>query len=79
MRRVPGPASGGTLWGPRPRINFPAHVGIHEAAPFFEGPWPLDAVAAQVDSMAGVTTQLRQQFVYGTAGTAAATTTLTCE
>lgn len=36
----------------------------------------LDAVAAQVDSMAGVTTQLRQQFVYGTAGTAAATTTL---
>lgn len=36
----------------------------------------LDAVAAQVDSMAGVTTQLRQQFVYGTAGTSGSATTL---
>lgn len=36
----------------------------------------LDAVAAQVDSMASVTTQLRQQFIYGTAGTSGAATSL---
>lgn len=36
----------------------------------------VDAIAAQVDSMEGVTTQLRQQFMYGVQGTYAATVTL---
>ena len=36
----------------------------------------LDAVAAQVDSQASVTSQIRQQFIYGTAGTSASATTL---
>lgn len=36
----------------------------------------LDLVAAQADSMAGVTTQLRQQFVYGSPATLGTATTL---
>jgi phage tail sheath gpL-like len=36
----------------------------------------LDLIAAQVDSMAGVTTQLRQQFLYGTRATYATAVTL---
>lgn len=36
----------------------------------------LDALAAQVDSMAAVTSQMRQQFVYGTTGTGSAAITL---
>lgn len=36
----------------------------------------VDAIAAQVDSMEGVTTQLRQQFIYGFQGTYGAAVTL---